>query len=65
VGLRAGLKGAENLAPTRIRFPDRPARSESLYRLRHPCPRMTWSAEIGHDHIPYYYSLTIHSYLPI
>ena len=28
--------GAENLAPTGIRFPDLPARSESLYRLRHP-----------------------------
>ena len=26
--------GAENLAPTGIRSPDRPARSESLYRLR-------------------------------
>ena len=25
--------GAENLAPNRIRSPDRPARSESLYRL--------------------------------
>ena len=25
--------GAENLAPTGIRYPDRPARSESLYRL--------------------------------
>ena len=25
--------GAENLALTGIRFPDRPARSESLYRL--------------------------------
>ena len=24
---------AESLAPSRIRFPDRPARSESLYRL--------------------------------
>jgi hypothetical protein len=31
--------GAENLALTRIRFPDRPARSESLYRLRYPDPR--------------------------
>jgi hypothetical protein len=30
--------GAENLAPTRIRSPDRPARSESLYRLRYPGP---------------------------
>jgi hypothetical protein len=28
--------GAENLAPTGIRSPDRPARSESLYRLRNP-----------------------------
>ena len=28
--------GAENLAPTGIRSPDLPARSVSLYRLRHP-----------------------------
>jgi len=28
--------GAENLAPTGIRSPDRPARSESLYRLSSP-----------------------------
>ena len=28
--------GAENLDPTRIRSPDRPARSQSLYRLRYP-----------------------------
>ena len=28
--------GAENLAPTEIRSPDRPARSQSLYRLRYP-----------------------------
>ena len=28
--------GAENLAPTEIRSPDRRARSESLYRLRYP-----------------------------
>jgi hypothetical protein len=28
--------GAENLAPTGIRSPDLPARSESLYRLRNP-----------------------------
>jgi len=27
--------GAENLDPTRIRSPDSPARSESLYRLRY------------------------------
>ena len=28
--------GAENLDPTGIRSPDRPVRSESLYRLRYP-----------------------------
>jgi hypothetical protein len=28
--------GAENLAPTRIRSPDRPARSQSIYRLSYP-----------------------------
>ena len=28
--------GAENLTPTGIRSPDRPARSESLYRLGYP-----------------------------
>ena len=28
--------GAENLAPTGIRSPDRSARSQSLYRLRYP-----------------------------
>jgi len=36
VGLRAGLEGAENLAHTEIRSTDRPARSESLYRLSYP-----------------------------
>ena len=35
---RAGLEGAEYLAPTGIRFPDRPARSESLCRLSYPGP---------------------------
>jgi hypothetical protein len=33
VGPRAGLDVAKNLAPTGIRSPDRPARSQSLYRL--------------------------------
>ena len=28
--------GTENLALTGIRFPDRPARSQSLYRLSYP-----------------------------
>jgi len=31
--------GAENLALTGIRSPNRPARSESLYRLRYPGPQ--------------------------
>jgi hypothetical protein len=31
-------KGAENVAPTGIRFPDRQARSESLYRLSYRGP---------------------------
>jgi hypothetical protein len=30
--------GLENLAPTGIRSPDRPARSQSLYRLSYPAP---------------------------
>ena len=30
--------GAENLAPTGIRSPDRPAHSQSLYRLRYLAP---------------------------
>ena len=29
---------AENLAPTGIRSPDRPSRSQSLYRLSYPGP---------------------------
>ena len=33
--------GVENLALTGIRSPDRPARSESLYRLSYPGPRQT------------------------
>jgi hypothetical protein len=36
---------AKNLSPTGIRSPDRPARSESLYRLSYPVPyttRVTW-----------------------
>jgi hypothetical protein len=33
--------GAENLAPTGVRSPDRPAHSELLYRLSYPGPRNT------------------------
>jgi len=38
VGPRAGLDGYENVAPIWTRTPDRPARSESLYRLSYPGP---------------------------
>ena len=38
MGPRAGLKGFGYLAPMEIRSPDRPARSESLYRLGYPGP---------------------------
>jgi len=37
--------GAENLAPTGIRSPDRPVRTESLYRLSYPGP-LTFSVPI-------------------
>ena len=41
LGPRAGLDGwAENLVHIRIRTPDGPARTESLYRLR--CPDPFW-----------------------
>jgi hypothetical protein len=33
--------GAENLAPTGIRSPDRPPRSRSLYRLCYPAHTLT------------------------
>jgi hypothetical protein len=39
VGPRASLDGCGKLSPTGIRSPDRPARSESLYRLSYPGPR--------------------------
>jgi hypothetical protein len=43
VGPRAGLDGCGKSRPTGIRSPDRPARSESLYRLRYPGPYPTVS----------------------
>ena len=36
--------GAETLVLTGIRFPDRPARSESLYRLSYPGPQIARNA---------------------
>jgi len=37
---------AENLDPTGIRSPDRPARSKSLYRLSYPSPLCCFSLHI-------------------
>ena len=36
MGPRAGLDRCGKSRPTGIRFPDRPARNQSLYRLRYP-----------------------------
>ena len=38
---RAGVEGAENVATTGIRTPDRPFRSQSLYRLSYRGPHGT------------------------
>ena len=38
MGLRAIWTGAKNFAVTRFRSPDRPAHSESSYRLSYPGP---------------------------
>ena len=35
--------GAENLSPTGIRSPDRPARKQSLYRLRYPAYSLSYT----------------------
>ena len=39
--------GEESLAPTGIRSPDRPARSESLYRLSYPGPQVMFNSLIN------------------
>jgi len=49
--------GSEILAPTGIRSPDRPARSQSLYRLSYPVPCFVYSivvcVECRHIHFSY------------
>jgi hypothetical protein len=40
---------AKNLAPTGIRSPDRPARSQSLYRLSYPALRCEDSKALERD----------------
>jgi hypothetical protein len=42
VGPRDGLEVCEKSRPTRIRSPDRPAHSQSLYRLSYPSPAETF-----------------------
>jgi hypothetical protein len=43
--------GAENLSPTGIRSPDRPARSESLYRLKYHGPfYILWYSGLTNQH---------------
>jgi hypothetical protein len=49
MGLMAGLAGTGNLAPTGIRSPDRPIRSESLYCLFPGVKRP--GREIDHLHL--------------
>ena len=44
--------GAENLAFTGIRSPDRPARSESLYRVSYPGPPKYLSASLHTEYSP-------------
>ena len=39
LGLRPIWTGAENLAHAGIRYPDRPARSQTIYRLSYPVPQ--------------------------
>jgi hypothetical protein len=43
--------GAENLAPTRIRSPDRPARSQSLYRLSYPAHECGYEKNKSKGHL--------------
>ena len=43
---RVGLEGAENVTSTGIRLPDRPAHSESLYRLPYPGPQKVTNVHV-------------------
>jgi hypothetical protein len=51
------LTGAENLAPTWIRSPGRPTRSQSLYRLRYPARKDTFyegAIDLRRDNLSFY-----------
>ena len=49
---RSARTGVEDLDPSGIRSPNRPARSESLYRLRYPGPRSYVTLLHKHSLIP-------------
>ena len=52
VGPRAGLEGCgKSPPPTGIQSPDRPAHSESKYRLRYPAPEFACTYNIKYNHI--------------
>ena len=53
VGRRSGLDGCEKFAFTGIRFPNRPAPRETLYRLSYPGPRnILQGMNFPHQHSP-------------
>jgi hypothetical protein len=54
VGPRAGLDVCEKFRPTRIRYLDRPARSQSLYSLSYPAHSQSLRYERNkHSHMFY------------
>ena len=56
VGTGPFWTGAENLAPTRIWSPERPARSESLYRLSYRGPYCTIIRNLNCIHYYFFFS---------
>ena len=48
VSPRVGLDAFGNLAPTGIRSPNHPGRSESLYRLLYPGPPILYYTVLSH-----------------
>ena len=55
VGPRPGMDGCEKARPYHDSIPDRPARSESLYRLSYPGPAKTRThLYVTHKHVQTY-----------
>ena len=52
VGLRTGLDRCGKSRPTGIRSPDRPARRQSLYRLRYPAHQYVYFVIINVKYLP-------------